>query len=139
MWMEYRSSAVRRLLIATELAYQPVRRFTVLGQFLHHWVAPKLGGTLSQQDIAAVLSITARPIDILRLRFRGRYDFQDIWDNHRLPQVLWTYLDTAFTVRENDLVRLRYDLRFFLDHRETTRARVPNPEHWLWIEYTVRY
>jgi len=27
----------------------------------------------------------------------------------------------------------------FLDHRESTFARVPNPEHWLWVEYVLRY
>jgi hypothetical protein len=37
------------------------------------------------------------------------------------------------------MLRVRYDLRAFLDHRASTRARVPNPEHWLWLEYIFRY
>jgi len=139
IWSEYRSSAVQRLLVATQLVYQPVQRLTVSGQFLHDWLGPKLGGGDLQQDIAAVLNITGRPIDILRIRLRGRYDFEDIWNNHRLPQVLWIYLDTALTVRERNLVRLRYDFRVFLDRREATQTRIPNPEHWLWLEYTVSY
>ena len=92
-----------------------------------------------QQDVAAILNVTTRPIDILRVRLRVRYDFEDIWDNHRLPQALWAYLDAALTVRERDMLRVRYDFRVFLDHRESTFARVPNPEHWLWVEYVLRY
>jgi DNA-directed RNA polymerase sigma subunit (sigma70/sigma32) len=85
------------------------------------------------------LNITARPIDILRIRLRVRYDFEDLWNNDRLPQALWSYLDAALTVRERDMLRLRYDFRVFLDRRESTLTRVPNPEHWLWIEYVFRY
>ena len=64
---------------------------------------------------------------------------EDIWDNHRLPQALWAYVDAALALRERDMLRLRYDFRIFLDRRESTLARVPNPEHWLWLEYVFRY
>jgi hypothetical protein len=37
------------------------------------------------------------------------------------------------------MLRLRYDFRVFLDQRESTVVRVPNPEHWLWVEYVFRY
>jgi len=68
-----------------------------------------------------------------------RYDFEDIQDNNRLPQSLWAYLDAALTVRERDTLRMRYDVRVFLDRRESTLTRAPNPEHWLWLEYVFRY
>jgi len=48
-------------------------------------------------------------------------------------------LDAALTLRQRDMLRLRYDFRIFLDRRESTLARVPNPEHWLWVEYVFRY
>jgi len=83
--------------------------------------------------------LTTRPVDIFRIRLRVRYDFEDISDNHRFPQALWAYLDAALTLRQRDMLRLRYDLRVFLDRRESTLARVPNPEHWLWLEYVFRY
>jgi hypothetical protein len=89
--------------------------------------------------VAAILNVTARPVDIVRVRLRVRYDFEDIWDNHRLPQSLWANLDAALTVRDRDMLRVRYDVRVFLDSRESTGARVPNPEHWLWVEYVFRY
>ena len=139
LWTEYRNSGVQRFLLATLLAYEPIRRLTLSGQFQHRWVGTRLGGLRFQQDVAAILNVTTRPIDILRVRLRVRYDFEDIWDNHRLPQALWAYLDAALTVRERDMLRVRYDFRVFLDHRESTFARVPNPEHWLWVEYVLRY
>ena len=139
LWTEYRNSASQRFVLATRLAYEPVRRFAISGQFQHRWVGSKLAGPRFQQDVAAILNVTTRPVDLLRLRLRVRYDFEDVWDNHRLPQTLWAYLDAALTVRERDMLRVRYDLRAFLDHRASTRARVPNPEHWLWLEYIFRY
>jgi hypothetical protein len=139
LWTEYRNTGSQRFLLATRLAYEPVRRLTLSGQFQHLWVGARLGGVRFQQDIAAILNMTARPVDILRVRLRVRYDFEDIGDNHRLPQTLWAYLDAAVTVRERDMLRVRYDFRLFLDLRESTVTRVPNPEHWLWLEYVFRY
>jgi hypothetical protein len=52
---------------------------------------------------------------------------------------LWAYLDAALTLRQHDMLRLRYDFRVFLDQRESTVVRVPNPEHWLSVEYVFRY
>jgi hypothetical protein len=111
----------------------------VSAQIQHRWIGAAFGGVRFQQDIAAIANLTARPVDLLRLRVRVRYDFEDISDNHRLPQVLWAYFDASLTLRERDMLRLRYDLRRFLDRRESTIARVPNPEHWLWVEYVFRY
>lgn len=139
LWTEYRNGTVQRFVVAAKLAYEPVRRVTLSGQFQHRWVGLKLGNHRLQQDIAAILNVTTRPVDVLRVRFRVRYDFEDLWNNHRLPQALWSYLDVALSVRERDVLRLRYDLRVFLDRRESTRVRVPNPEHWLWVEYVFRY
>jgi hypothetical protein len=139
VWAEYRNAAAQRFLVATRLAYDPVPRLTVSAQIQHRWIGAAFGGVRFQQDIAAIANLTARPVDLLRLRVRVRYDFEDISDNHRLPQVLWAYFDASLTLRERDMLRLRYDLRRFLDRRESTIARVPNPEHWLWVEYVFRY
>jgi hypothetical protein len=139
LWTEYRNSGAKRFLLATRLGYEPVPRLTLSAQFQHRWVGATLGGVRLQQDVAAILNVTTQPIEILRLRLRMRYDFEDIWDNHRLPQALWAYLDAALSVRERDTLRVRYDFRVFLDQRESTTARVPNPEHWLWVEYVFRY
>ena len=138
-WAEYRNSGSRRFVLATRLAYQPGRRLTMSGQLQHRWVGATVGGPRFQQDVAAILNLTTRPIDVLRLRVRLRYDFEHVWDNHRLPQTLWAYLEAALTLRARDTLRARYDLRVFLDRRESTLVRTPNPEHWLALEYVFRY
>ena len=68
-----------------------------------------------------------------------RYDLEDVSDNHRLPHVVWTQLEADLNVRQHDILRARYDARVFLDERESTLRRVPNPEHWLWVEYVFRF
>jgi hypothetical protein len=139
LWAEHRNTGAQRFLLATRLAYTPTRRVSVAAQFKHAWNEIGLAARGVQQDIAAVLSLAAQPHDLLRLRLRLRYDFEDIWSNHRLPQTVRGYLDAALTLRERDLLRIRYDLRAFLDERDSTSARAPNPEHWIWLEYTFRY
>ena len=137
-WAQYRNGSAQQFVVATQLAYEQVRRFRISGQARYRW-AGKLGGDRLQQDLAAIVDVTARPVDRLRVRCRLRYDFDDVWDNHRLVQSLWVYLDVAVTLRDRDALRLRYDFRVFVDEREATLSRVPNPEHWLGVEYVFRF
>lgn len=137
-WAEYRNGSAQRFAVATQLAYEPVRRFRISGQGRYRW-GGKLGGERLQQDLAAIVNLTARPVERLRVRCRLRYDFDDVWDNHRLLQSLWAYADFALILRDDDVLRLRYDVRVFVDERESTLSRVPNPEHWLGIEYVFRF
>ena len=137
-WTSYRSTNGQGLATATRLAYDPGRRLTIAAQYQHEWVGfAATDGP--RQDIVALLQITARPVDRLRVRARVRYDFDDIANNHRLARVLWSYVEVAVALRQRDALRLRYDLRVFLDRRESTFARVPNPEHWLSFEYAFRF
>jgi hypothetical protein len=125
--------------LATQLAYEPVRELALSWQIQHRWLRGPSTRSRFQRDLAALFNITARPIDLVRLRVRLRYDLEDVYDNHRLPQTLWTYVEAALRLREADTLRARYDLRAFLDKRESTLRRLPNPEHWLWLEYVFRY
>jgi hypothetical protein len=137
-WGEYRNTGAQRITLATRIMFQPLRAVAISGQLQYRW-GGRIGGGRLQQDLAAIVDLTTRPIELLRLRVRVRYDFDDVWNNHRLPQTLWFYSDAAITVRERDLLRCRYDFRVFLDERESTLARAPNPEHWLWVEYVFRF
>ncbi len=139
IWTEYRNSGLQRFLLASRLSYEAGRIVRLSCQFQSRWIGGNVGGFRLQQDLGAILEATARPLDLLRLRVRARYDFEDIRDNHHLPQSLWTLIETAVSVRDEDVLRLRYDLRLFLDRRESTIARTPNPEHRLWVDYVFRY
>lgn len=109
------------------------------GQFQHRSSLEAPGARRVQHDVAAIVNVTGQPVDFLRLRVRVRYDFEDVVDNKRLAQAVWAHAEAAFALRDRDTFRLRYDFRVFLDRRESTRLRVPNPEHWLWLEYIFRY
>lgn len=137
-WAEHRSHS-RKALLAVQLGFAPVHGLTLFWQFQHRSLDASLGTSRRQRDLGGTFSLTTRPFELLRLRFRLRYDFEDLSDNHRLSQVLWGYLDAALTIRERDMLRVRYDVRAHLDERESTLHRVPNPEHWLWLEYVFRY
>lgn len=137
-WVEHRSTS-RKTASAVQLAFAPVQRVSLACQIQHRWLAGALATRGRQSDLAAVLNVTAQPIDLLRLRFRVRYEIEDLIDNHRLPQTLWGYVDASFSVRDRDRFRVRYDVRTHLDRRHSTLQRVPNPEHWLWLEYVWSY
>jgi hypothetical protein len=137
-WGEYQNGDAERFVIATQIVYEPVRRLRISGQARYRW-GRNQGSERPQQDLSAILNITARPADRVRVRCRLRYAFDDIRDNRRLPQSLWSYLDLSLALRDRDSWRLRYDFRVFLDERASTRLRVPNPEHWLWAEYVFRF
>ena len=137
-WVEHRSKS-RNTLLALKVGFRPNPRIALSWQLQQRSLDASLTPTRRQHDLATIFNLSGRPCAALRLRARVRYDFQDLVDNHRLAQTLWAYVDTALTMRERDSLRFRYDVRAHLDHRESTAARVPNPEHWLSLEYLFRY
>jgi hypothetical protein len=92
-----------------------------------------------RKDVSAWAIVTGKPAERFRYRGRVRYLFQDFEDNMSLEQSLWIYQDLTYRIRARDRVRIRYDLFVWLDDRASTAARVPSPEHWLWLEYESRF
>lgn len=135
-WVEHRTAGARTLL-AARVAFEARRDLHFALQAQHRWhAAPPARG---QRDVAAIFSLTARPVGALRLRLRVRYDVEDVFDNHRLPHTVWVYVESMLRVRDRDTFGLRYDVRAYVDERESTGAREPNPEHWLAVQYVVQY
>ena len=90
---------------------------------------PPAGRKAYRQDISAWLTLSARPVDPLRIRSRIRYQNFAIDDNTYLEQSLWSYLEVGYLFRKTFLVMGRYDLLVWLDKRDSTLARIPSPEH----------
>lgn len=67
--------------------------------------------------------------DVLHLRLKTRWLFQDISDNTYLEQSWWTFLEAQVYAARGTQVGVRYDVLVWLDQRTTTLTRVPNPEH----------
>ena len=133
------SCSGERIFAATRVGVEPNQRLAVSAHYQHVWVDDRRYSKEFRQDLAATLNITAKPVDRLRIRLRMRYDFEDIRDNLSKEHVLWTYVDSIFTFENRDQLRLRYDLRVWLDDRDSTHERRPSPEHWLWLEYRARF
>jgi DNA uptake protein ComE-like DNA-binding protein len=137
-WVEHRSKS-RDTLLTVKVGLRPNPRIALSWQLQHRSLDASLTPTRRQHDLAMIFNLSGQPCSALRLRARVRYDFQDLVDNRRLAQTLWGYLDTAVTMRQRDTLRLRYDVRAHLDHRQSTAVRAPNPEHWLSLDYLFRY
>ncbi len=139
LWTEYRYGRDHRMTVVTALRCEPHPRLALSAQVRHGLISRAPIPADRQHDIGAMGTIVARPIDIVRLRLRIRYDLEDASADDRSPRVLWGYLDVSVAPRQGDAVRLRYDVRAFLDDRASTISRRPNPEHWLLFEYVWRY
>lgn len=92
-----------------------------------------------RQDIIAILLVAAQPTDALRIRGRVRWFWEDIADNSRLEHSLWAYLELTYKIRPWAIPSLRYDVIQFLDTRDSTLTRVPNPEHWIRFQFESRF
>jgi hypothetical protein len=79
-----------------------------------------------------------KPTDKLRLRTRWRWFWEDITDNSRFEHSVWGYFDASYTIRRWAIPRLRYDLKIYVDGRDSTADR-PNPEHWFLFEFASRF
>ena len=65
--------------------------------------------------------------------------FEDIVDNTRFEQSLWSYVDVSYVFKKLFLLRLRYDNYNWLDQRDSTLDRIPRYEHRLRLELEARF
>lgn len=92
-----------------------------------------------RQDVNAFLLVVAQPIDALRIRGRVRWFWEDIADNARLEHSVWAFLEVRYKIRRWAVPTLRYDVITFIDRRDSTLVRRPNPEHWIRLQLESRF
>lgn len=92
-----------------------------------------------RQDINAFVMLTTNPVDALDLRMRWRWYWEDIADNSRFEHSVWGYLQLSYKIRRWAIPQLRYDIKMYIDGRDSTATRRPNPEHWLSFQWTSRF
>ena len=78
-------------------------------------------------------------IDNVQLRLKSRYLFQDISDNKYLEQSLWSFLEADFKLPGGFQLGARYDVYLWLDERDSTLTRIPNPEHRFLLDVQYRF
>ena len=92
-----------------------------------------------RQDVNAFLLLTAQPTDALRLRGRVRWFWEDIANNARFEHSVWTYVEARYQIRRWAIPSIRYDVYTYLDRRDSTAVRNPNPEHWIRFQFESRF
>jgi hypothetical protein len=90
-------------------------------------------------DLSAWLTASWAIDQHWRLRTRVRYMDEGINDSDYLETSLWAYAELNYTLPKQWQARLRYDVYAYLDDRDSTEARSPNPEQWFWLEATVKF
>ncbi|HEY0252765.1 MAG TPA: helix-hairpin-helix domain-containing protein [Kofleriaceae bacterium] len=88
-----------------------------------------------RQDLAAWAIVLWKPNDDYRVRARVRYLNESINDAAYLETSFSTIVDAMMKVRSADKVGIRFDTKFWLDDRQATMDRVPNPELTFWLRY----
>ena len=89
--------------------------------------------------MSAWLIVMYRPVTDLRLRLQTRYRNEAISDSGFLEQSLWAYLEAAWWLDRLLKIKLRYALAGWLDDRQSSQDRTPNPEHWFRLELEYRF
>ncbi len=96
-------------------------------------------GDRFRQDLIAWFSVAWRPAEFLRLRARLRYLNEDPTDDAYLEESLWGHVEAAVRIRRAVAARLRYEVYAWLDDRDSTRTRSPNPAHWIRADLEFRF
>ncbi|HEY8376315.1 MAG TPA: helix-hairpin-helix domain-containing protein, partial [Nannocystis sp.] len=142
-----------------QLSFMPHKRVKIVPRYQHRFIGdprkidPDLIGDVPglyknvdkvprdyyRQDSQAWLTISARPIDPLRIRARLRWLSMDNSSNKLLEQSLWNYLDVAYLIKKTVMVQLRYDLYIWLDKRQSTLERIPSPENRFLLSLEGRF
>ena len=94
--------------------------------------------TSFRSDIAAWAIATWNPNRDIRVRARARYLDEAFEDNKYLERSFSGLVDVALKVRAKDTFRVRIDTKLWMDDRDATLLRDPNPELQLWLSYEAR-
>jgi hypothetical protein len=157
--VDYRGGCVNEMgQIIARLGFRPIKnKLSIIAQYQHEFIDDANIQHRLRQDSVAMLTIRANPISSFRIAARLRYVFEDAHfdsrhqgtnpDNpedvpgvrDRLQQSAWAYLDLSYVISKIFLIRARYDAFIWLDERDSTLARIPNPEHRLRFELEARF
>jgi hypothetical protein len=121
------------------LRFDPHERVDFDLQYRHDFTDDAAYADRVRQGSAVAILFATTPVDPLRLRLRLRWDNDDIHDAARLPHTLWSWIEATWRVRPWFQPSLRYDVRAWLDRRESTSLRRPNPEHWIHLQLESRF
>jgi hypothetical protein len=129
----------RQLTTTARVRYIPNKRGSVTLQLDHQLLDDdSLSETKFRQDLAAWVIAQYHASNDLRIRARVRFLDEAISDNTYLERSIAGVAEVAQKLREKDEIRLRLDAKFWLDDRDSTMLRDPNPELQFWLAYEAK-
>ena len=128
-----------RLKTLGRLRYKVDRSLTFTASLQHSWVDDPRYDDKRRNDVAGTLIALWRPSPKLRVRGRVKYLSEDISDGEYLEESVWTYAEVVSRVRARDTLTLRGDLFVFLDDRDSSARRSPQPELRVLASYQARF
>jgi len=131
--------AGRQLTTTARAAIKVDRHLNLTFMLQHQLLDDKSASpTAFRSDLAAWGIATWNPDPSVRVRARVRYLDEAIEDNTYLERSFSGLVDAGFKVRARDILRVRVDTKLWLDDRDATLLRVPDPELQLWLSYEAR-
>jgi hypothetical protein len=135
----------RRLATRVHARYAPARDWHVLAQLFHaaldsgEETSAGSGEGKLRHDVGLTLKGIWRPDPRMRLESRITVKDYDVRDNTAFERTLHAMVAAAYRTRAKDQLRVRADLRLWLDDRTSTQFRNPSPELWLGAEYQAKF
>lgn len=135
----------RRLATRLHARYAPSRDWHVLLQLAHNALdsgeesVPGSGDGTLRHDLGASVKGIWRPDARLRLESRIKFEDYDVADNTAYERTVHAMASAVYRTRAKDQLRVRADLRLWLDDRTSTQYRDPSPEVWLGAEYQAKF
>lgn len=131
--------------VGARIDVRPWRRllqFNVQGSF--YWRRYGVGNTEALvggfgNDLLLAAEVRSQPLDALALRARVRYVDRTIQDPTNLETSLWSLFEVSWLIGKGAAVVGRYDNVLWLDRRDSTPNRVPNPEHRFQLDARVAF
>ncbi|MBK7863697.1 MAG: helix-hairpin-helix domain-containing protein [Archangiaceae bacterium] len=129
-----------RYRLGAQLRFRPLRKkLEIALTYVHDLVSDIDYTDKLSQDVRFTAEIRSQPIDALLFRLRSRYLKGDIFSNDRLEESLWSFLEVTYTGLKWLRPTVRYDVYVWLDKRQGTLDRIPNPEHRFRLELEGRF
>lgn len=129
-----------RYRVGTRLYFRPIPKKLELAVTYQHDLVSDIDYTdRLSQDLRLTFEARSRPVDQLLFRLRSRYLKQDIFSNNRLEESLWSFLEVSWLGFRVFHATVRYDVYLWLDKRQGTLDRLPNPEHRIRLELEGRF
>jgi len=115
------------------------KRYWLELSYQHTWRDDPTHPEDFRQDRRVWAELGGRPHDRLQIRVRSAFLDQDLGDDTTLETSWWTYAEVSWRLLPRLDVRARYDFFDWLDQREATLARTPNPENRFLLEVSSRF